>query len=186
MESPEADLSTVACLMRLPHRSSPFRALALPMTMREDLARVRPTFMRRSSATKPMLRPTCVRTVLKIATSFSLPCSHSLTTHSWLTQSHASESLIQSALTSCTGTANACRCMHMFSAWAMRICVTLNEKSFAPRSHQTVLFPFSKAMLSCYSHQEKAVYLVCHLPVKTQLTLSVPIATDPFGASSKV
>lgn len=99
--------------MRLPHRSSPFSALALPMTMSEDLARVRPTFMRRSSATKPMLRPTCVRTVLKIATSFSLPCNQSLTTHSWLTQSHSCKSLTHSALPSRTVTAKAygaCMC----------------------------------------------------------------------------
>lgn len=75
MHAYSTDPSFVACFTRLPQRSSVFNALALPMTMSEDRARVRPTLTRRSSATKPML-PCFLpsRTVLKIATSFSLPC----------------------------------------------------------------------------------------------------------------
>ena len=74
-EAHGTDPSSIACLTRFPHRSSVFNALALPMTMSEDRARVRPTLTRRSSATNPML-PCFLpsRTVLKIATSFSLPC----------------------------------------------------------------------------------------------------------------
>ena len=56
------------------HRASRCRAKALPITMREDRARVSPTLIRRSSATNPMPPPLRERTVLKMAMSFSLPC----------------------------------------------------------------------------------------------------------------
>ena len=58
---------------RLHHRRSRCSARAEPTTSREARALVRPTLIRRSSATKPMLRCFVERTALKIIMSFSRP-----------------------------------------------------------------------------------------------------------------
>ena len=74
--SSSAAAAPVANLPRL-HASLQLAPAAAAATASHSahLARVRPTLMRRSSATKPMPRvPRCERTVEKNATSFSRPC----------------------------------------------------------------------------------------------------------------
>lgn len=75
-EGEEAYPVRAQCSTKASQRWSCRRASAWPTTRREDRARVRPTFIRRSSATKPMPPPCCVRTGEKIIMSFSLPCWH--------------------------------------------------------------------------------------------------------------
>jgi hypothetical protein len=64
-----------ACEMSAFHLKFCRRVVALPTTSSEHLARVRPTLMRCSSATNPMVLPWRERTVLKMVTSFSRPCA---------------------------------------------------------------------------------------------------------------
>lgn len=72
--SPDMLTACAACSTSAFHVSSCFSAAAFPTTSREVLARVRPTFTRRSSATNPMDPRLEERTVEKMATSFSRPC----------------------------------------------------------------------------------------------------------------
>lgn len=69
----------LACRTRAPQLPSLWRALKLPTTRRLARARVRPTFRRRSSATKPMCAraplPFAERTAEKMTMSFSRPCT---------------------------------------------------------------------------------------------------------------
>jgi hypothetical protein len=67
---------STALRTKLRHRSSVARLAAWPMMSSAQRARVMPTLMRRSSATKPMDRlcTPAVRTQLKMTMSFSRPC----------------------------------------------------------------------------------------------------------------
>lgn len=82
-------LRWTALLTRLRQRSSTARLAAWPIISSAHRARVMPTLMRRSSATKPMDRwcTPAVLTQLKMTTSFSRPCPFKLgaaTVEQWL------------------------------------------------------------------------------------------------------